>query len=131
LIDTSYLRIDMIQHFPFRLPLKRHKRKTSRENSCSEEYYSKEKKSNCLRKIPKLAGFLNHHLFHLDVTKINAPIRSEGLSKQTIMLGSILPVTIPSWATLGTDKIQQILTRDLEIFTFLAKICLRLNFFHG
>jgi len=61
------------------------------------------KKSNCLRKIPKLAGFLNHHLFHLDVTKINAPIRSEGLSKQTIMHGSILAVTIPSWVTLGTE----------------------------
>lgn len=46
------------------------------------------RKSNCLRKIPKLAeGFLNHHLFHLDVTKTNAPIRSEGLSKQTNMHG--------------------------------------------
>lgn len=33
----------MLQRFPFRLPLKRDKRKTNPENSCSEEYYSKKK----------------------------------------------------------------------------------------
>lgn len=50
----------MIQRFPLRLPLKRHKRKTNRENSCSEEYYYiyiYKKKIKLPQKDPKTCRF--------------------------------------------------------------------------
>ena len=106
-----------MQRFPFRLHLKPHKRKKI-ERIFSVKSIIIKRKSNCLRKILKLAEvFLNHHLCHLDVTKTNAPIRSEGLSKQTIKHGhgSILAVAI----LLGTRRSPVLQVRDAESKTYL------------